>query len=101
MPKKKRLNKAQKQRIENIKWITMFLVVMATVAVYLASFIEVDKTQASIEFNKKTLAKLNEDLKIKSSKVERLKRADVISKKAKKIGLVSSKPETIIVKIND
>ena len=101
MPKKKRLNKAQKQKIENIKWITMFLVVMATVAVYLASFIEVDKTQASIEFNKKTLAKLNEDLKIKSSKVERLKRADVISKKAKKIGLVSGKPETIIVKIND
>ena len=101
MPKKKRLNKAQKQKIENIKWITMFLVVMATVAVYLASFIEVDKTQASIEFNKKTLAKLNEDLKIKSSKVERLKRADVISKKAKKIGLVASKPETIIVKIND
>lgn len=101
MPKKKRLNKAQKQKIENIKWITMFLVVMATVAVYLASFIEVDKTQASIEFNKKTLAKLNEDLKIKSSKVERLKRADIISKKAKKIGLVASKPETIIVKIND
>ena len=101
MPKKKRLNKAQKQKIENIKWITMFLVVMATVAVYLASFIEVDKTQASIEFNKKTLAKLNEDLKIKSSKVERLKRADVISKKAKKIGLVASKPETIIVEIND
>ena len=101
MPKKKRLNKAQKQRIENIKWITMFLVVMATVAVYLASFIEVDKTQASIEFNKKTLAKLNEDLKIKSSKVERLKRADVISKKAKKIGLVASKPETIIVEVND
>ena len=101
MPKKKRLNKAQKQKIENIKWITMFLVVIATVAVYLASFIEVDKTQASIEFNKKTLAKLNEDLKIKSSKVERLKRADVISKKAKKIGLVSSKPETIIVKIQE
>ena len=101
MPKKKRLNKAQKQKIENIKWITMFLVVMATVAVYLASFIEVDKTQASIEFNKKTLAKLNEDLKIKSSKVERLKRADVISKKAKKIGLVASKPETIIVEVND
>tara|TARA_B100000965_G_scaffold67404_1_gene52966 strand:+ start:6385 stop:6690 length:306 start_codon:yes stop_codon:yes gene_type:complete len=101
MPKRKRLNKAQKQKIENIKWITMFVVVIATVAIYLASFIEVDKTQASIEFNKKTLSKLNEELKIKSSKVERLKRADIISKKAKKIGLVASKPETIVVKVDD
>ena len=30
-----------------------------------------------------------------------MKRADVISKKAKEIGLVPSNPETIIININD
>jgi hypothetical protein len=30
-----------------------------------------------------------------------LKRADIISKKGKEIGLISSRPETIIVKVND
>ena len=33
--------------------------------VYLASFIEADKTQSSIDFNKQTLVKLNEELTIK------------------------------------
>jgi hypothetical protein len=42
-----------------------------------------------------------EELKVKKNSVERMKRADVISKKANEIGLVSSNPETIIVKIDD
>lgn len=79
----------------------MFVLLVLTIAVYLASFIEADKTQSSIDFNKKTLVKLTEDLKVKKNSVERMKRADVISKKAKEIGLVSSNPETIIIKIND
>ena len=79
----------------------MFVLLVLTIAVYLASFIEADKTQSSIDFNKKTLVKLTEDLKVKKNSVERMKRADVISKKAKEIGLVSSNPETIIIIIND
>lgn len=79
----------------------MFVLLVLTVAVYLASFIEADKTQSSIDFNKKTLVKLTEELKVKKNSVERMKRADVISKKAKEIGLVSSNPEIIIIKIND
>jgi hypothetical protein len=79
----------------------MFTVIVITITVYLASFVEVDKTQSSIDFNKKTLTKLDEELKIKKNAVERLKRADIISKKGKEIGLVPSRPETIIVKVND
>ena len=75
--------------------------IVVTITVYLASFVEVDKTQSSIDFNKKTLTKLDEELKIKKNAVERLKRADIISKKGKEIGLVPSRPETIIVKVND
>ena len=97
MAKKRRLSKAEKQKRENFKWILMFTIVVLTIAVYLASFVEVDKTQSSIDFNKKTLVKL----KIRKNAVERLKRADIISKKGKKIGLVPSKPETITLKVND
>ena len=79
----------------------MFTVIVITITVYLESFVEVDKTQSSIDFNKKTLTKLDEELKIKKNAVERLKRADIISKKGKEIGLVPSRPETIIVKVND
>ena len=101
MAKKKRLSKAEKQKRENLKWIFMFVILVLTITVYLAAFIESDKTQASIDFNKKTLVKLNEDLIIKTNSIERMKRADIISKRAKEIGLVSSNPETIIIKIND
>lgn len=101
MAKKRRLSKAEKQKRENFKWVFMFSIIVMTIAVYLASFIEVDKTQSSIDFNKKTLAKLDEEFKVKRNAVERLKRADVISKKGKEIGLVPSKPETIIVTVND
>tara|TARA_B100000524_G_scaffold271408_1_gene149663 strand:- start:80 stop:385 length:306 start_codon:yes stop_codon:yes gene_type:complete len=101
LAKKRRLSKADKLKRENIKWVFMFVLLVLTIAVYLASFIEADKTQSSIDFNKKTLVKLAEDLKVKKNSVERMKRADVISKKAKEIGLVSSNPETIIIKIND
>ena len=79
----------------------MFVTLVLTIAVYLAAFIEADKTQSSIDFNKQTLVKLNEELTLKKNSVERMKRADVISKRAKEIGLVSSNPETIIIKIND
>ena len=101
MPKRKRLNKAEKQKRENMKWVLMFVALVLTLAVYFAAFIEADKTQASIDFNKKTLSKLNEDLTLKKNSIERMKRADVISKKAKEIGLVSSNPETITININD
>ena len=101
MAKKKRLSKAEKQKQENLKWFFMFVILVLTITVYLAAFIESDKTQSSIDFNKKTLAKLNEDLTIKRNSVERMKRADIISKRAKEIGLVSSNPETIIIKLND
>ena len=101
MAKKRRLSKAEKQKRENFKWIFMFTAIVITITVYLASFVEVDKTQSNIDFNKKTLSKLDEELKIKKNAVERLKRADIISKKGKEIGLVSSRPETIIVKVDD
>ncbi len=101
MAKKKRLSKAEKLKKENLKWVFMFVILVLTIAVYLAAFVESDKTQASIDFNKKTLAKLNEDLTIKRNSIERMKRADIISKKAKEIGLVSSNPETVIIKVND
>ncbi len=101
MGKKRRLSKAEKQKRENLKWVFMFVILVLTIAVYLASFIEADKTQSSIDFNKQTLVKLNEELTIKKNSVERMKRADIISKRAKEIGLVSSNPETITIKIND
>ena len=101
MARKKRLSKAEKQKRENLKWVFMFVVLVLTIAVYLAAFIEADKAQSNIDFNKQTLAKLNEELTIKRNSVERMKRADVISKRAKDIGLVSSNPETITIKIND
>ena len=101
MAKRKRLNKAEKQKRENMKWVLMFVALVLTLAVYFAAFIEADKTQASIDFNKKTLIKLNEDFTLKKNSIERMKRADVISKKAKEIGLVSSNPETITININD
>tara|TARA_Y100000741_G_scaffold152252_1_gene114948 strand:+ start:359 stop:664 length:306 start_codon:yes stop_codon:yes gene_type:complete len=101
LAKKKRLNKAEKQKRENMKWVFMFVALVLTLAVYFAAFIEADKTQANIDFNNKTLTKLNEKLTLKKNSIERMKRADVISKKAKEIGLVSSNPETIIININD
>ena len=101
MAKKKRLNKAEKQKRENMKWIYMFVALVITLTVYFAAFVEADKTQANIDFNKKTLTKLNEDLTLRKNSIERMKRADVISKKAKEIGLVPSNPETIIININD
>jgi|TARA_B100001093_G_scaffold518342_1_gene602823 preprotein translocase subunit SecF len=101
LAKKRRLSKAEKQKRENLKWVFMFIALVLTIAVYLAAFIEADKTQSSIDFNKQTLVKLNEELTLKKNSVERMKRADIISKRAKEIGLVSSNPETIIIKIND
>ena len=101
LARKKRLTKAQIAKRENIKWTIMFIMTVATISLYLAAFIEIDKTQATIDFNRKTLAQLNENLTLKINAVEKMKRADVISKKAKQIGLVASKPETLIVKISN
>jgi hypothetical protein len=101
LARKKRLTKAEIAKRENIKWSLMFLMTVLTIGLYLAAFIEIDKTQANIEFNKKTLNQLNENLTLKINSVEKMKRADVISKKAKKIGLIASKPETLIVKISN
>ena len=50
MAKKKRLSKAEKQKRENLKWVFMFVILVLTITVYLAAFIESDKTQASIDF---------------------------------------------------
>ena len=101
MTKKKRLTKAQIKKREDIKWSAMFVITIITIALYFAVFTEIDKTQASIDFNRKTLAQLNEDLTIEINSVEKMKRADVISKRAKEIGLVYSQPETLIVKISN
>ena len=51
MAKKRRLSKAEKQKRENFKWIFMFTVIVVTITVYLASFVEVDKTQSSIDLS--------------------------------------------------
>ena len=99
--RKKRLTKRQNEKRENIKWTLMFVLTVGTISLYLAAFIEIDKTQASIDFNRQTLAQLDEDLTLIINSVEKMKRADVISKKAKKIGLIASKPETLIVKITN
>ena len=50
---------------ENIKWTLMFVLTVGTISLYLAAFIEIDKTQASIDFNRQTLAQLDEDLILK------------------------------------
>lgn len=84
-----------------MKWSAMFVITIITTALYFRVFIEIDKTQDSINLKQKTLAQLNEDLIIKVNSVERMKRADIISKKAKKIGLIYSEPETLIVKISN
>ena len=101
MARKKRLTKAQIKKRENMKWSAMFVITIITTALYFRVFIEIDKTQDSINLKQKTLAQLNEDLLIKGNSVERMKRADIISKKAKKIGLIYSEPETLIVKISN
>ena len=49
MAKKKRLNKAEKQKRENMKWVYMFVALVITLTVYFAAFVEADKTQASID----------------------------------------------------
>ena len=90
MARKKRLTKAQIAKRENIKWTIMFVMTVTTISLYLAAFIEIDKTQTTIDFNRKTLDQLNENLTLKINSVEKMKRADIISKKAKK-NWISSK----------
>ena len=43
----------------------MFVLTVGTISLYLAAFIEIDKTQASIDFNQQTLAQLNKDITLK------------------------------------
>ena len=49
LARKKRLTKAQIAKRENIKWTVMFIMTVATISLYLAAFIEIDKTQATID----------------------------------------------------
>ena len=78
MARKKRLTKAQIAKRENIKWTIMFVMTVTTISLYLAAFIEIDKTQTTIDFNRKTLDQLNENLTLKINSIEKMKRADVI-----------------------
>ena len=81
--KKKRLTIAQIERRDNYKWGAMFLIVFISVYIYLASFLEMDKTQSHIDIQLKTLNLLEEELALTANKVEKMKRADALSKKAK------------------
>ena len=60
-----------------------------------------DKTQSHIIIQKETRALLKEDLILASNQVENLKRSDQLSKRAKKIGLIDSVPETITIELNE
>ena len=42
MAKKKRLNKAERQKRENMKWSYMFVALVITLTVYFAAFVEAD-----------------------------------------------------------
>ena len=50
---------------------------------------------------KETRALLKEELILISNQVDNLKRPDQLSKRAKKIGLIDSAPETITIKLSE
>ena len=58
MAKKRRLSKAEKQKEKILNGYLCLANDCYTIAVYLASFVEVDKTQTTIDFNRKTLDQL-------------------------------------------
>ena len=98
--RRKKLTIAQIETRENYKWGIMFFATLITILTYLAIFAEMDKTQSHIVIQKETRQLLKEELILASKKVEKLKRSDQLSKRARKIGLIDSVPETIIIKVN-
>ncbi|MEC7822678.1 MAG: hypothetical protein VYA20_02885 [Candidatus Neomarinimicrobiota bacterium] len=98
--RRKKLTIAQIEKRENYKWGIMFFATLTTIITYLAIFAEMDKTQSHIVIQKETRVLLKEELILASNKVEELKRSDQLSKRARKIGLLDSAPETIIIKLD-
>jgi len=99
--RRKKLTIAEIEKRENYKWGIMFFATLTTIITYLAIFAEMDKTQSHIIIQKETRALLKEELILTSNQVEKLKRPDQLSKRAKKIGLVDSVPETITIKLSE
>ena len=99
--RRKKLTMAEIEKRENYKWGIMFFATLITIITYLAIFAEMDKTQSHIIIQKETRALLKEDLILASNQVENLKRSDQLSKRAKKIGLIDSVPETITIELNE
>ena len=77
MAKKKRLNKAERQKRENMKWIYMFVALVITLTVYFAAFVEADKTQANIDFNK--IPSLSREILEKLNKYKQISKRKRIS----------------------
>ena len=98
--RRKKLTIIEIEKRENYKWGIMFFSTLITIITYLAIFAEMDKTQSHIIIQKETRSLLKEELILASNEVEKLKRSDQLSKRARKIGLVDSIPETITIKVN-
>jgi len=99
--RRKKLTILEIEKRENYKWGIMFFATLTTIITYLAIFAEMDKTQSHIIIQKETRALLKEELILISNQVENLKRPDQLSKRAKKIGLIDSVPETITIKLSE
>ena len=99
--RRKKLTIVEIEKRENYKWGIMFFATLITMITYLAIFAEMDKTQSHIIIQKETRALLKEELILISNQVENLKRPDQLSKRAKKIGLIDSVPETITIKLSE
>ena len=99
--RRKKLTIVEIEKRENYKWGIMFFATLITMITYLAIFAEMDKTQSHIIIQKETRALLKEELILTSNQVEKLKRPDQLSKRAKKIGLIDSVPETITIKLSE
>ena len=99
--RRKKLTIVEIEKRENYKWGIMFFATLITMITYLAIFAEMDKTQSHIIIQKETRALLKEELILISNQVDNLKRPDQLSKRAKKIGLIDSVPETITIKLSE
>ena len=99
--RRKKLTIVEIEKRENYKWGIMFFATFITMITYLAIFAEMDKTQSHIIIQKETRALLKEELILISNQVDNLKRPDQLSKRAKKIGLIDSTPETITIKLSE
>ena len=99
--RRKKLTIIEIEKRENYKWGIMFFATLITMITYLAIFAEMDKTQSHTIIQKETRALLKEELILISNQVDNLKRPDQLSKRAKKIGLIDSVPETITIKLSE